>query len=426
MKSEIIESYFDRLWPICRSITGDGLRQSFKILQEIIPLELTEVPTGTKVLDWEIPKEWNIKDAYVVDEEGNRIIDFKNNNLHLVNYSVPVDMIISGEELKSHLYTREDLPEAIPYVTSYYKELWGFSIAYNQFEKLDFTRDYRVFIDSNLNEGSLTYGDVVLKGESKKEIVFTSYLCHPSMANNELSGPLTLAFLFQELSKKKDLKYSYRFILAPETIGSIAYLQNKGDELIENVIAGYVLTCCGDSAPLAMKKSRKGNTLAEWVTRTILNNSQSDLREDEFDVDGSDERQYCSPGYNLPMVSLYRSKYSKYKEYHTSLDNKELFNFEAIMENVKLLLGMIDNYESLHLYKRIDPYGEPQLGKRGLYEDLAAKSSHSEALKMRMRLLNFCDGEQAIEQFIEKYGYGESDVFEELSVLINAGLLKQL
>jgi aminopeptidase-like protein len=425
MKSPSIESYFDRLWPICRSITGTGLRDSFHILQEIVPLSLTEVPTGTKVLDWEVPNEWSISEAYLEDEEGNRIIDFASNNLHVVNYSAPVNEIISGEELKKRLYVKEELPEAIPYVTSYYSEKWGFCMSQNQYQTIDFSKKFKAVIKSSLKPGSLTYGETVIQGQSKKEIVFTSYLCHPSMANNELSGPLTLAFLYQALSRIENLYYSYRFILAPETIGSIAYLENNGDVLKENTIAGYVLTCCGDAAPLKMKKSRRGNTLAEWVTQSVLSSNHS-FRVDDFDVDGSDERQYCSPGFDLPMVSLYRSKYSEYKEYHTSLDNKDLFSFEAIEENVSSLLEMIEKYESLQLYKRTNPFGEPQLGKRGLYEDLATKSSHSDALKMRMRLLNYCDGLNSLEQFAEKYNYELCEVKEEAETLAKGGLIEKL
>ncbi|CAG5079751.1 DUF4910 domain-containing protein [Parvicella tangerina] len=426
MDPKIIESYFDRLWPICRSITGNGLRDSFRILKELIPLNLTEVPSGTKVLDWQIPKEWNIHEAFIKDEEGKTIVDFKENNLHVLNYSFPVDKVLSGDELKDYLYTKEELPDAIPYVTSYYKEKWGFCLSYNQFKTLDDRASYKVKIDSTLENGSLTYGDFLLKGKSRKQIVFSSYLCHPSMANNELSGPLTLAFLYDALEKNKELNYSYRFVIAPETIGSIAYLEKYGEELMNDVVAGYVLTCCGDANSIAYKKSRKGDTLAERVTERVLKSADPNLRVDEFDVDGSDERQYCSPGFNLPFVSLYRSKYSEYKEYHTSLDNKDLMSFDSIVENVELLLEMINEYERTRLYVRTNPFGEPQLGKRNLYEDLASKSSHSEALKLRMRLLNFCDGERPLDEFIEKYGYNDLEVEDEIRTLEHGELIRQV
>jgi aminopeptidase-like protein len=421
-----INKYFDKLWPICRSITGNGLRASFHILQEIIPLQLHEISTGTSVLDWKIPNEWNIEEAFITDENGNKIIDFKKNNLHVVNYAIPIDKVISFEELLPHLYYKEELPDAIPYVTSYYKEKWGFCLSYRQFLELDKSAKYHVCIKSTLKPGSLTYGDLVIKGKSKKEILFTSYLCHPSMANNELSGPLTVAFLYNELSKRKNLKYTYRFVIAPETIGSIVYLDKNGDYLKENLLAGYVLTCCGDKGTISYKHSRRINSLADsWFKRTakILN---TNVRYYDFDPLGSDERQYCSPGYNLPVGSFMRTKYHEFKEYHTSLDNKSFISFEALNENIHFLNHLIDTIEKSSIYIRTNPYGEPNLGKRGLYDDLANKQNMPELLTMRMRLLNFCDGEKDIVSFSEVFGYNIELVNDELNRLKLANLIIEL
>lgn len=418
-----IELYFDRLWPICRSITGNGLRESFNIIKEIVPLELHEIPTGTKVLDWQIPKEWNIEEAYIANEAGQKLIDFKDNNLHVVNYSIPVDKVVSFEELKTNLYYKEDLPDAIPYVTSYYKEKWGFCISYNQLKLFDQTAKYRVVIKSSLTDGSLTYGDLLLKGESEKEILFTSYLCHPSMANNELSGPLTLAFLYDKIKNLKNRHYSYRFVLAPETIGAITYLNEQGKYLKENLLAGYIFTCCGDRGGMSYKESRIGNSMADiWFKRTA-NQLSEKIKWYDFDPVGSDERQYCSPGFNLPVGAIMRTKYHEFKEYHTSLDNKEFIDFRSLANNVDFCSRLVEEIEKTPIYQRTDPYGEPNLGKRKLYDDLSNKQQIPYLLTMRMRLLNFCDGNMDIQSFIEKYGYSLNDVEIEIEKLYKAELI---
>ncbi|MGY6560488.1 MAG: DUF4910 domain-containing protein [Luteibaculaceae bacterium] len=421
-----IEKYFDKLWPICRSITGNGLRHSFEILSEIVPLKLNEVPTGTKVLDWEIPKEWNISEAYIELENGVKILDFKDNNLHVVNYSAPIEELLSFEELEKHLYFKKDLPDAIPYITSYYKEKWGFCLSYNQFLSLDKALKYKVVIKSSLSKGSLTYGDIVLKGKSNKEVFFTSYLCHPSMANNELSGPLTLAFLYKEIVKLPNRKFTYRFALCPETIGAIAYLEKNGNLLKENVIAAYGFTCCGDEAGLSYKETRDSNTMADiWLKRTAKRLHLS-FKIHSFDPVGSDERQYCSPGYNLPYGSIMRTKYHDFKEYHTSLDNKEFINFNSLAENVSFCLELVKTIESSKIFTRTNPFGEPNLGKRNLYEDLANKQNMPNALKLRMRLLNFCDGRYDVDEFIKKYNFSVSEVNTELDCLASSNLIKPI
>ena len=421
--AEEIEQYFDRLWPICRSITGDGLRESFKILKEIIPLTLHEVESGTEVFDWTVPDEWNIRDAYIMTPAGEKIADFKTNNLHVVNYSTPVDREISFEELEPHLHYKEELPDAVPYITTYYKKRWGFCIDYNTYKGLPREGMYRVKIDSSLKKGSLTYGDLVLPGETDDEILFSSYLCHPSMANNELSGPLALAFLYRELAKMENRKYSYRFVIAPETIGAICNLYQNRDVLIKNVKAGFVFTCCGDGGPVTYKLTREENSLTNKITKHVLSQKEEGFRIVPFDPIGSDERQYSSPGFNLPVGVLMRTPFSQFPEYHTSLDNKDLMDFRKMTELVHLCVKFVKAFELNDTYENQIKFGEPFLGKRNLYEDLSTNLSHSDTIKMRMRLLNFLDGTRDLLSVCERYGYSILDTESEITQLLKHGLI---
>jgi aminopeptidase-like protein len=419
-----IEDYFDRLWPICRSITGNGLRESFKILSEIIPLNIHEIESGSKVFDWEVPDEWNIKDAYIITPDGKKIADFKTNNLHVVGYSVPVDMEVSFEELDKHLHYKKELPDAIPYVTSYYKRNWGFCIDYRTYDSLPREGKYKVKIDSILEKGSLTYGELILEGDSKDQILFSSYLCHPSMANNELSGPLALAFLYRELSRQKKRRYSYRFVIAPETIGTICFLHQNKEEMLESVKAGYVFTCCGDDGPVTFKSTREENSLTNRITKHILSQKKEGFRIIPFDPTGSDERQYGSPGFNLQIGVLMRTPFSQFLEYHTSLDNKDLMNFKKLESFIKTCVDFVKAFEINDTYENQIKYCEPFLGKRDLYEDLSIKRTHSDVLKMRMRLLNFLDGSRDLLSICDKYGYSILEVENEILQLKKNGLLK--
>ncbi len=418
-----IELYFDRLWPICRSITGNGLRESFRILSDIIPLKLTEVPSGTAVFDWVIPNEWNINDAYVITPEGKKICDFKINNLHVVNYSTPVNQEISYEELTKHLYTLERLPEAIPYITSYYREKWGFCLSKKEFDTLPKTGTYKVVIDSELKAGALTYGDCVLKGETSEEILFSSYLCHPSMANNELSGPLVLSFLYRLIASMPRRRYTYRFVIAPETIGTIAFLSNNKENVLKHVKAGYVLTCCGTNKSFVFKKSRQENSVADEVALHVLKHSGKTYSAIPFDPLGSDERQYCSPGFNLPVGSLMRSKYHEYPEYHTSLDNKQLVSFDAMNETIDLYFSIARALELNRYYENTIRFCEPNMGKRGLYEDLSGALTMPQQLSTRMRLINYMDGKTSLLEFCERYNLNILDLDSEIELLIQKGVL---
>jgi aminopeptidase-like protein len=418
-----IELYFDKLWPICRSITGNGLRESFKVLSDLIPLKLTEVPSGTAVFDWVVPNEWNINDAYIITPEGKKICDFKINNLHVVNYSTPVNQEIGYEELIKHLYTLERLPDAIPYITSYYKEKWGFCLSKKEFDALPKTGSYKVLIDSELKPGSLTYGECILKGDTRDEVLFSSYLCHPSMANNELSGPLVLSFLYKQIAAMPNRRYTYRFVIAPETIGTIAFLSDRKDDVLKNVKAGYVVTCCGTDKPFVFKKSRQENSLADEVALHALKHSGEGYSAIAFDPLGSDERQYCSPGFNLPVASLMRSKYHDYPEYHTSLDNKQLISFDAMSQTVEMYFSIVRALELNKCYQNTIRFCEPNMGKRGLYEDLSGALTMPQQLSTRMRLINYMDGKTSLLAFCERYDLNLLDLQHEIELLIQKGVL---
>ncbi|MGK0278324.1 MAG: aminopeptidase-like protein [Litorivivens sp.] len=398
---EQLESYFDRLWPICRSITGNGLRESLGIINELVPMTMHEIPSGTKCFDWTIPKEWNIKDAWIETPKGKRIAEFKVHNLHIVNYSIPVDQKLSYQELVKHIYTIPEMPDAIPYITSYYSEKWGFCMTHREFEELDKEGDYHVFIDSTLGPGSLTYGEAILKGESDREVLFSTYLCHPSMANNELSGPLVQAILYQALAQMPKRKYTYRFVFAPETVGVIAYLSRIGEHLKSKLDAGFVLTCCGDPGDITYKKSKIGNALCDRVAEHVLNFEYPNHSIKPFAVGGSDERQYCSPGFNLPMGSIIRSQYQEYKEYHTSLDNKEFISFEAMKDTVEALTKFVTVLELNEKYEGVVQHCEPQLGKRGMYPDSVDPLFNREALHNLMHFLSYADGKKDLIEIAE-------------------------
>lgn len=395
-----MEEYFDRLWPICRSLTGEGVRESLRILGEIIPLQIHEVATGTQVFDWVIPKEWNIRDAYIITPDGRKVANFQENNLHVVSYSSPVNARMTLAELKPFLHTLVKQPQAIPYITSYYKETWGFCMSHDELNKLPEDGEYQVFIDSSLEDGSLTYGELFLPGKSEEEILFSSYICHPSMANNELSGPLALAFLYKEIAKLTNRKYSYRFVLAPETIGIVTFLHEYGDSLINNLKAGYVLTCCGDLGDFTYKRSRQMNSLADRAAEHVLRYGHKH-EVINFSVGGSDERQYCAPGFNLPVGSLMRTMYQRYPEYHTSLDNKKFISFEKLEETVDTYLEIVKLLEINDHYETKVKYCEPQLGKRGLYPSSVNPEDDRRELHNLLHLLAFADGEKDLIEIAE-------------------------
>lgn len=411
-----------KLFPINRSITGNGVRQTLKLLSEQIPLKIYEVPTGTEVFDWTIPKEWNLRDAYIVDPLGKKIIDFKKCNLHVVGYSVPIDRIINLDELQEHLYSLPDQPDAIPYITSYYKERWGFCIAHNERLKLK-EGEYRVFIDSELKDGYLTYGEYILPGESNKEVFLSTYVCHPSMANNELSGPVVAAFIGKWLASQPR-RYTYRTIFIPETIGSITYLSKHLHELKQNMIVGFNISCVGDELAYSYVASRYENTFADKVASNVLSYEHPDFIKYSFLDRGSDERQYGSPGVDLSLVTLSRSKFGTYPEYHTSLDNLDLVTATGLQGGYELIKKCINVIENNRTY-RVISLGEPQLGKRGLYPNLSTKNSNV-SVKTMMDFIAYADGTNDLIDISNIIGKPVMDIVPIAERLLEAKLLEEV
>jgi aminopeptidase-like protein len=419
-----LENYFDRLWPICRSISGDGLRRSLKILSEIIPLEIREIPTGTKVFDWEIPKEWNIKDAWIEGPDGKRYAEFSKNNLHVFSYSIPVDKEISFEELKKSIKTLPEMPDAIPYMTSYYQETWGFCLSQNEFDKMPKEGNYRVHIDSTLVDGSLTYGELVIPGETDREILISTYVCHPSMAVNELSGPLVAAFLYKKLMESNSKRYfTYRFLFAPETIGVIAFLAKKGMDLKEKLEAGYVITCVGHEGKFNYKRSKRGNSSADKIAEHILKNSDESYEMRNFSIGGSDERQYCSAGFNFPVGSLMRTPYKEYREYHTSADNKSIVSFQAMEKTVDVYLQMLQALELNKFYSVTQPYCELQLGKRDLYPKQGGNVGLQKQTFNLLHFLSYADGTIDLVDIAEKANSSILDFAPVIEICRSKGLI---
>jgi aminopeptidase-like protein len=408
------------LFPICRSITGNGVRETLRILQRHIPLTVHEVPCGTRVFDWTIPKEWNIRDAYVLDERGERIIDFRKSNLHVVAYSSPVDKTVGLRELQEHLYSLEDQPEAVPYVTSFYEEHWGFCISHRQRTQLR-EGTYRVVVDSQFSDGSLTYGELLIPGSSSREVLLSTYICHPSMANNELSGPVVATFLAQWLAGTPR-RYSYRIIFIPETIGSITYLSRHIDELKAKVVAGFNLTCMGDDRACSYLPSRNGSTLADRAALNILTHSHPDFIRYSYLDRGSDERQYCSPGVDLPVVSVMRSKYREFPEYHTSLDDLAFVTPRGLAGGYAVLRDCVELLERNRVY-RATCLGEPQLGRRGLYPMLGTKESH-ERVKDMLDVLAFADGTHDLIAMSDLMGVPVSRLHPIVDRLVAEGLVE--
>jgi aminopeptidase-like protein len=396
---ESIHGLMTELYPIFRSITGEGVRQTLRIVKQHIPLEIHEVPTGTKVFDWEVPKEWNIRDAYICNPKGEKIVDIKNSNLHLLNYSIPVNREITLDELKQHLFYLPDKPDWIPYRTSYYKETWGFCITYNQYKSLE-DGVYKVVIDSSLELGHLTYGELFLPGATEDEILFSTHVCHPSLCNDNLSGIGVMTFLAKELMKKKQ-RYSYRFLFIPATIGSITWLALNRDR-VNKIKHGLVATLLGDPGPFHYKKTRTEKAQIDRVVEYVLRTRGPENRVMDFFPYGYDERQYTSPGFDLPVGRLTRAVYAQFPEYHTSADNLEFVKPECLEESFDVYMQIIGILEADKKYQNLNPYCEPQLGKRGLYDLTGGDVTGKDFQLALLWLLALSDGNYSLLDIAER------------------------
>lgn len=390
------------LYPICRSITGDGVRRTLAYIGARLPgLSVHEVPSGTRAFDWVVPPEWNVSDAFVADEAGRRVIDFKANNLHLMGYSEPVDSWLTLEELQGHLHSLPEQPQAIPYTTSYYNRTWGFCLTHEARMRLQPGR-YRVYIDSTLQLGSLTYADLVLPGESASEVFLSTYVCHPSLANNELSGPVVTFALTRWLQSLTSRRYTYRIVFIPETIGSIVYLSRHIQHLKRHVVAGFNITCVGDDRAYSYLPSRTGDTVSDQVALHVLRHTDPMFRKYSFLDRGSDERQYCAPGVDLPIATIMRTKYAEYPEYHTSLDDLSLISSTGLAGAYEALRKALSALESNGRF-HVNVLCEPNLGRRGLYPTVSTTKSKAQTRRM-MDLIAYCDGERTLLQISDVIG----------------------
>ena len=425
IEKNTINLYLKKLYPICRSITGDGFRQSLKILGNKIDLKIFKFKSGSRVFDWKIPKEWNIKDGYILDPSNKKIANFKKHSLHIVNYSVPVNKSVVLSELKKKLFFFKNLPTAIPYVTSYYKRFWGFCISYREFLKLKKGK-YRVVIKSSLKNGHLEYSDKILKGKSKKQILLSTYLCHPQMANHELSGPLAMMTIYDYLKKTGPHYYSYRFLICPENIGSAAFLHKNKKKIKNEIFAGYILNLLANGKEFTYKKSRLGNSISDKAAINVLKHHTKNLILDEFTPEGSDERQFCSPGFNLPIGVISRSNYYNFKEYHTSLDNLSKFNFKIFFESVKKILDILETIEINSKPKSTVLYGTHHFSRRGskLYETTFYKRKKSQRTKILLQILNLSEGKSDFLDIANEKNFSLLDNKDLIKNIIKEKLIK--
>lgn len=442
----LADDFLRRLFPICRSITGNGLRQTLCLLREFTPFVIHEVPSGTVCYDWTIPDEWNVRDAFVADSKGHRVIDFKVNNLHLVNYSTPFEGTLSYDELASHLYTLPNLPYAIPYRTTYYNRAWGFCLTYEQFQNLNKKEKYRIVVETSLTPGALTYGEALLPGMSGKEYLFSTYVCHPSLANDNLSGVVLWILLLQELRNRMP-RNSYRFVIAPETIGSLAYI-TRNEVAVRALAGGFVVTTVAGPGCFGYKSTFLHDSVIDRAVRLTFKEINLDYTEYPFEVTGSDERQYSTPGLRVPVGTICKDKYYEYPYYHTSLDNLEFVSATNLIETLKIYLLVIEKLEQNRIYRSLNPIGEPMLGKRGLYpqsggmikQKVADVAVHAERqyavdavnilygneLDAILWLQFYADGQTSLLEIAEKTGLPMRQLAETAKKLAAGGLLEEV
>jgi aminopeptidase-like protein len=417
---ERMHELMSELYPICRSITGDGVRETLNIIKKHVPISVHKIRTGATVFDWEIPKEWNIRDAYIKNSRGEKIVDFADSNLHVLNYSVPVHQTMTLSELREHLYTLPEHPDWIPYRTSYYKEDWGFCMTHTQFQELREDM-YEVCIDSTLKKGYLTYGEYYLRGELNDEVLLSTHVCHPSLCNDNLSGISVLTFLARYLQTKR-LRYSYRFLFIPGTIGAIAWL-SINELKTRNIKHGLVATLLGDSGAFTYKKSRRGNTEIDQVVTEVLKNRNVRHKIVNYTPYGYDERQFCSPGFNLPVGSLTRTPYGQYPQYHTSADNLDFVKPEALAGSLGIYQSVIQMLEDNQKYINTNPKCEPQLGRRKLYNMGGGKNDGADYQMALLWVLNLSDGYHSLMDISKQSGIPFTTIREVADRLVECRLL---
>jgi aminopeptidase-like protein len=418
---EEIQALIQELYPICRSITGDGFRQTLARIQKEIPLEVREVASGTQVFDWTVPREWNIRDAYIKNSNGERVIDFLRHNLHVVNYSVPVHRKMSLAELRPHLHSLPQQPDLIPYRTSYYKENWGFCLPHRQLEQM-LEDNYEVRIDSTLQNGHLTYGEYLLKGASQEEVLISCHSCHPSLCNDNLSGVTVATFLARHLARVP-LHYSYRFLFIPGTIGSITWL-SLNQKRTAKIRHGLVLTCVGDSGSIHYKKSRRGNAVIDRAVIQVLKHSGAAYEIQDFSPYGYDERQYCSPGFDLPVGCFMRTPHGKFPEYHSSADNLDFMKPASLADSFSKCLAAFYVLENDDTYLNLNPHCEPQLGSRGLYRTMGGHQDEKLQETAMLWVLNQCDGTHSLLEIAERSGLPFDVIKDAADNLLRHDLLK--
>jgi aminopeptidase-like protein len=390
------------LYPICRSITGDGLRRSLEILSRHLPLQMHEVPSGTPILDWTVPKEWNVRGAYIATVDGRRIVDFADSNLHILQYSRPIDRIVSIEDLQEHLHSLPDTPDWIPYRTAYFADTWGFCLTQGQRDSLS-DPHYRVVIDATLADGHLTYGELLLQGTSTEEVLFSCHSCHPSLANDNLSG-MAVATMLARFLMGTQHRLTYRFLFIPGMLGSLTWLA-RNEEVIPRIRHGLVLSCLGDAGAVTYKKSRRGNAAIDRYVEHVLKHGGASHRVVPFSPYGYDERQYCSPGFDMPVGCLMRSPNGTFPEYHTSADNLDFIKPESLVDSLETLKRVIEIVEGDVTYRSLNPKGEPQLGRRGLYKPISGQKDANEDGQMALLwTLNLADGRHSLFEMAERSG----------------------
>jgi aminopeptidase-like protein len=420
---EQMYSYASEMFPICRSITGNGVRETLKIIQTLLPLDVHEVPSGTKVFDWEVPKEWNIRSAYIKNSKGEKVLDFANCNLHVLNYSVPIHARFSLQDLKSHLYYLQGQPDWIPYRTSYYKEDWGFCISYNQFLTLQ-DDTYEVFIDSTLSPGHLTYGEYYIPGETSEEVLISAHVCHPSLANDNLSGISVSTFLARYLQQKKP-RYSYRFLFIPGTIGAITWLA-LNEARVDKIKHGLVLSLLGDPGDFTYKKSRQDTAEIDRVVAYVLKSRNSANKIIDFIPYGYDERQFCSPGFDLAVGCLSRTTYGQYIQYHTSADNLSYIEPKYLAESLQVSIEIVQTLEANKKFVNLNPKCEPQLGKRGLYNLKGGENNSKEFQMALLWALNLSDGKNSILDIAKRSNIHFKYINEAVNRLLDCKLLEEV